>query len=186
MKDILNGLKLVFKEKRNVVLVFVIGFLFYMGNIFISEWTNLRLEYRASGFGKSFVLFLSSLKNSFGFLELHSVISLILISLLLGILFSILIYKFKFARSSGNFKKAGFFASVGAFLGIVVPGCVVCGIGVLPLIGISSSFLLFLPFKGLEISVLAATILVFAITGSSKALVNCSIKDTTNLKTKKD
>ena len=47
------------------------------------------------------------------------------------------------------------------------PGCAACGIGLLSLFGISAASLTFLPFKGLEFSILSIiilSVLIFEIT----------------------
>jgi hypothetical protein len=92
---------------------------------------------------------------------LHSYISLIIISILIGILFSLIIFKVNLGKESDS-KKLGFFASIGIFLATIAPGCAVCGVGLLSILGIGSGFLLFLPFEGLELSILSILILIYA------------------------
>lgn len=76
-------------------------------------------------------------------------------------LFSLLFYK---ARSlKGEKKGFGIISSIGFFLGAFAPGCAACGIGLASLLGVSAATLSFLPFGGLELSIIAILIIGFAI-----------------------
>lgn len=58
----------------------------------------------------------------------------------------------------------------GSFLGIIAGGCASCGVPVMSLLGVSSSFLVALPLGGNELSLLAILLLVYSIYISAKSL----------------
>ncbi len=102
-----------------------------------------------------------------------SYISIIIISLLFGLLFSLIIYKTKMIKTT--FGKTGIFASLGLFIGALAPGCAACGIGLFSFFGLSSAFLIFLPFQGLELSILSIGILAFSIMKISSGMYKCDV-----------
>ena len=105
----------------------------------------------------------------FGFKETiiySSFVSLVTISVLLGILFSLITYKTVMIKKSSN--GIGVLGTTGIFLGILAPGCAACGIGILSALGFGAAVLTFLPFNGLEISFLAIWILLFSVAKISK------------------
>ena len=79
---------------------------------------------------------------------------------------------------SSSGKTFGFFGTTGIFLGILAPGCIACGVGLLSVFGISAAVLSSLPFEGLELSLLAIGILSFStykITGDINKGIVCEI-----------
>ncbi|MBI2565285.1 hypothetical protein HYV79_04880 [Candidatus Woesearchaeota archaeon] len=108
-------------------------------------------------------------------MSISSIVLLSTISALTGILASLLIYKIKSIQNISN----GFYSvgSGGALLGLLVPSCSACGIGLLSVLGYSS-LLAFLPFRGLEIGVLGVGLLVVSIISlSNKIVEGCKIKN---------
>ena len=91
-------------------------------------------------------------------------ITLVLISILSGILISLVVYQIRkqIALNSG----VGF---VGIVFGVVAPACPSCAIGLLPLLGLGGLFA-FLPFGGKEISIFTIVLLVVAIAYISKKI----------------
>src|SRR3989344_1951045 len=61
--------------------------------------------------------------------------SLLAISLLTGIVISLLIFKVR-AQTSNMIAGAGFLSTLGILFGILVPGCASCGIGLLAFLGL--------------------------------------------------
>ena len=109
----------------------------------------------------------------------HSYASLILIALLLGMFFSLVVYRTKMSVKVMDKKGTGIFASLGVFLGVLAPGCAACGMGILSAPGFGVIAVNFLPFKGLEISILSIIILgfsVFKITDKISNGNSCSIE----------
>ncbi len=80
----------------------------------------------------------------------------ILISLLTGANFTLIFQRFMQIRSFG---KLHFFAGAGSLMGFIGSGCVVCGLPILALFGLSGS-IIYLPFRGAEISVISAILLI--------------------------
>ena len=165
----------VFKNKNYLLLTIITTILFYSLNAIISSFLEIISFYKSYSFLNSLKL---TFLNILGFhykILVSSLISLIIISILLGILVSLLTYKTKKIKQNENL---GFFAAAGIFIGIIAPGCAACGIGMASILGFSA-FLTFLPFKGLELSILSIILLLIANYQLSKTLLNddsCKIK----------
>ena len=160
-KNKISTLKEIFKKPKYALITILVSVLFYSLNAIIKNWKLLVSMFSSSGFFKTINL-LFSLTAGFGnTVKESSHISLILISILFGILFSLILYKVKIIKSED--KKIGIIASIGIFIGVLAPGCAACGVGLLAVFGISAAILSLLPFAGLEISILAIIILTYSI-----------------------
>ena len=176
-KELFSVWKQVFGNWKYIVLTIIIALVFYSLNVLIKSYDFLISFYSQAGFLGSIKLFF----NFFvGFKEttlISSFISLIFITILFGILFSLIAYKTKMIKSVSG--KTGIFTTTGIFLGVLVPGCPSCGIGLLSLFGIGAAALSVLPYNGLELSILAIGILSFStfkITKDIKKGISCEIK----------
>ena len=161
-KRILNVWRKVLSNWRYSLSIIVIALVFYSVNIFISNWGSIINLYPSLGFFgtiKFFAILAIGFKKT---VLLSSFVSLIIISLLFGLLFSLIIYKTNMAKVASG-KTFGFFGSVGIFLGILAPGCAACGIGLLSFFGVSAAVIGSLPFGGLELSILSIGIISFSI-----------------------
>ncbi len=167
IRIVFSTLKDVFSNFRYVVLSFVVALLFYALNVLIANWRALASFYPSLGFFGTFKLFLLFMVGFINLVKLHSYISLIIISILLGILFSLIYYKSVVIRGVGN-RKLGFFASLRVLLGAIAPGCAACGIGLVSALGLGGDFLAVFPFDGLELSILAIALLGIAIYKASE------------------
>lgn len=98
--------------------------------------------------------------------------SLLVIALLTGIVVSMLFYKVHSA-SAQKAAGAGFISTLGVLLGILVPGCASCGIGLLAFLGLGAS-VASLPFQGVEISVAAIALLGVSIFSISSGILKCT------------
>jgi len=152
--------KRVFRNWKYVVLTVFIAISFYSVNAIISNWKTLTSLYSSLNFLGTFKLFLILLVGFGNTIKLHSYISLIIISVLFGLLFSLITYKTITIKATTG--KTGVFASLGIFIGALAPGCAACGVGLLSLFGLSAAFITFLPFDGLELSILSIGILSFS------------------------
>ncbi len=173
-KSILSTWKIIFRSWKYAVLAVFVALLFYSLNVFINNWKTFFSFYPNLGFFGTGKLFFTLLLGFGNTIRLSSYVSLIAISSLFGLLFTLIAYKInilKVALGSG-----GIFASLGIFLGALVPGCIACGVGLLSLFGLSAAFLAFLPFQGLELSVLSIFILSFAILKTSDDMCKCNIR----------
>jgi len=173
IKEIFHTWKQVFSNWKYFSMFVLIALLFYGLNVLLLNFGNLLGLYPSLGFlgtGKLFFLMAVGFRNS---VRLHSYISLIIISILLGMLFSLIIYKIG-ANVKVN-KKTGFFAMVGVFLASFVPGCAACGIGLASALGIGAGFISFFPYDGLELSILSISILGFTLIKITKDLSSCNV-----------
>ncbi len=174
VNNILNTWKKIFSNWKYPFLAIVIAVAFYSLNVLIANWKSLIKFYSSLGFFGTLKFFITLF---FGFKNLilfSSFVSLVIISILFGMLFSLIIYKTKLVNFKGS-KKLGVVGSVGVFLGALIPGCVACGIGLATVLGLGAGALAFLPYDGLEISVLAILILGFTITKITKEMYVCKI-----------
>ena len=176
LKEFFSTWKKVFSNWKYVALSVIIALTFYSFNVFMKNYNSLISFYNQFGLLESIKLFFSFF---IGFKETtltSSFISLIFITILFGILFSLIIYKTKMIKSVSG--KTGIFTTTGIFLGVLAPSCATCGIGLLSLFGISAAALSFLPYDGLELSILAIGILSFStfeITKDIKKGILCEV-----------
>ena len=168
------NLRHVFLKIKYVILALVFGALFYLLNLFISTSGNILSFYRTQGLSKIISFTFNLFVNFRSTILLSSFIMIIVLSFLTGILFSLVIYKVNLRRKSSS--KIGALSFTGMFLGIFALGCTACGLGLVAFFGLAASFAT-LPFKGLEISILAMVILTISILRFSYTLFDdtCSI-----------
>jgi hypothetical protein len=174
--DFVKGFRKVFSDWRYLLLAILISLIFYSLNILIFSWETLFDFYQVGGLYGVLKLFFVLFLEFNNTIKPSGFFSFIFISLLVGILFSMILWKTLFLKKK---ERIGFLSSVGIFLGVLAPGCAACGIGVLSLLGISGAVLRFLPFEGLEISIISILILGFAIWQMGKKIeVNsCGIRN---------
>jgi len=168
-------LKEIFSKKKYLFMVFFIAIFFYSINIVFSSWEAFSEFSSDKSFFGTIKLFFFLFFKIEGINNIYSRIGLIVISILFGILFSLIFYKTK-QNMSGN-KKSSSLGVVGIFLMAFIPGCAACGIGIIPILGLGTGFLYLLPFKGLGLSVLSILILSFAIFKIAKDMNKCKISD---------
>jgi len=179
-RQTIRNLKTVFSKPIYIILTILIALIFYEINVVIANWPTISSFLANSGIIATLKI-LPTL--SYGFEKIitaYSFITLITISILFGMLFSLIVYKTTLNKSITN-KKTGILGTIGVFLGLLVPGCATCGIGLASTLGLTTGFLTFFPYKGLEISILAILILGFSIIKTSNNLESCQI----NLRTSK-
>jgi len=112
---------------------------------------NYRFYLTAPSFEAVWKVFL----GTFYTIPVASVILLFLLSLMTGIFISLLIYQIRRLKVIRSSYATG---SGGALLGILAPACSSCGVGLLAIFGFGGAIAT-LPFKGLEIGLLAVAIL---------------------------
>ena len=179
MKNEIMHWKRVFADWRYIISALVISFLFYAMNVFIANFGTLVDFYYSLGFFgslKFFFFFIVGFKETIRF---SSFISLIVISLMLGMLFSLIFYKLAVLNGRGD-KKIGLISSIGIILGAFAPGCAACGIGLASVLGLGGAFLAAFPLEGLEFSIIAIIMLSIAIfktsNSSCKIMLNKKVK----------
>ncbi|RMD67898.1 hypothetical protein D6817_00225 [Candidatus Pacearchaeota archaeon] len=168
MQEVLRNLRIVYSRPKYIALLLAVSLAFYELNVLAFNLPSL--GYLASlGILKGGELLVSFSLGLPSIMSRSSFYALLVISVLLGMLVSLMVFKVS-SRAEGN---GGYFGFVGMLLGSIAPGCAACGIGLLPLLGISTAFLTFLPLKGLELSLLAILVLGFSIARISKDLTRC-------------
>ncbi|NCO11049.1 hypothetical protein CO038_02810 [Candidatus Pacearchaeota archaeon CG_4_9_14_0_2_um_filter_39_13] len=169
IRDVLGQ---IFSKPGHLILALIVAIFFYLLNVLIQNYSNL-VSFLMAYDSVSTLFFFSQLTLGFHkTIEAHSVVTLVLTSILLGILVTIIVFKAKNTKS----QKSSSLGAIAVFLGLLAPGCAAaCGIGLIAALGLSSIVLTFLPFEGLELSVLAIIILVFAIFKTSKDLTVCEV-----------
>jgi len=178
MKEVLNYWKRVFTNLNYLILAVVIALFFYATNVFIAQLNTMISLYSSLGLVGTIKLFFISIIGFWSLVKIESYISLIIISLLIGMLFSLIFYKVVIIKGDGN--KAGLITSLGLFISVIAPGCAVCGIGLASILGLSAIFINFFPYDGLELSFLAIIILIYAIfkvsNNSCRTMLNKTMK----------
>jgi len=172
LKEVLETWKSIFSNWKYVALALIFGFLFYEFNVFSANWVTIPSFYQTSGFVKTAKLALTLTTGFRETIQLHSYISLILLSFLFGLLFSLITYKTAKIKTT---LEGGALTSIGIFLGVLAPGCAACGIGLLSLLGLSTAFLAFFPFDGFELSILSIGILSFSVLKISEKIHNGNV-----------
>jgi hypothetical protein len=153
-----------------------IAITFYTLNAIIPNWDALRSIYETTTITKA-IIYLVTLSIHFGeTIAFHSYVSLIIISILLGILFTLITFKVK-NHERGENAKAGVIGSVGGTIGVTLatlaPGCAACGVGLISALGIGAGAIQIFPYDGLELSVLAIIILGVTIIKTTKDMTVC-------------
>jgi len=169
MKDSITNIIKIYAQKRYFFFLFVITLIFFILNVIIKNIGAIKNMFSGGIF--SWLLFLSRL--IIGFKETispYTFISVIIISLLIGLLFTIMIYKVVSIRKING--QLGLFGAVGVFLGAFIPGCSACSVGALGILGITGSAFALLPLKGLELQIISITLLTFGIMYSSRNISN--------------
>lgn len=170
LNESLKVWKRIFSDKKYFFLVILIAAIFYFISGFFLNVNNIPAAYSLFGFfGAVKFIFISSILFHTA-LESLNFYTIIFLSLLVGFLFSILIYRFNLVDKKDR-EKIGFISGVGIFLGAAAPGCVACGIGFFSFLGISS-ILAVLPFGGKEIVFLSIAIVGFSVVNISRKLYN--------------
>ncbi len=171
LNDSITGLRIVFGNAKYLLIAIITAVVFYSFNVFISNWRVIYSIISSSGIFNgirfAFGLFIGFMKV----IPLSSFYSLIITSLLFGILLSIIIFRISLNIKSN--KSTTFLGASGILLGTLVPGCFACGIGLAAALGFSGALVNFFPYKGLEIAVISIVLLGVAVIKISGDLVNC-------------
>ena len=170
LKESITGLRIVFGNFKYLIIAIVTALLFYSFNVFVSNWKVIFSVFSSGIFeGITFIF-----KLMFGFMHvipLSSFYSLVITSLLFGVLLSIIIFRISLNIKAN--KSITFLGASGILLGALIPGCFACGIGLVSALGLSGAIVQFFPYKGLEIALISIVLLGFSIMLISRDLVNC-------------
>lgn len=156
-----NGLEKTFSSFKYIAVLLVVSLVFYTFNVIAINLINLSSFYRALGIKGALDQFFTSFVFFYKTLPLEIYINLIILSLLTGILVSLLVYRWKYVKELRS-RKGGVLAGAGLFLGVIAPGCASCGIGLIALLGLTAS-VASLPFQGSEVTWVATILLLISI-----------------------
>lgn len=101
---------------------------------------------------------------------LPALVLLILISTLAGMNLALAIHRWKTQRALSMTQKST--CATGVSIGVLAAGCSSCGLSILAMIGLAG-VIAFLPFQGLELSILSIIILITTLFWLSKNPVKC-------------
>ncbi len=177
IKEAISGWKKVFSKKSYIFLALALTFLFYLIDIALVNIKNLALIFQNRGLFQMLASLPSFMKSYMIFFPTSFFISLVILSLMFGMLFSLISYKTKMIKSVSG--KVGILVTLGIFLGILAPGCPACSVGILSVMGIGATALSFLPFGGLSILIISIGIMSFSVYKISKDInkgILCEVK----------
>ncbi len=162
---------LVFRRRTNILTAALISAMIFFVFILVNYFAEFRSALAVTGSPLLiFNVFWSSttfLLSAAGLLNFSAVV---LVSLLSGISLTMVIYKFRNAKSASG--KGGFISSAGVFTGAFAASCPACSVALVSIFGVSGGLAVF-PLKGLEFSLLSLTLLLFSIVMISKSLISC-------------
>lgn len=159
--DILKVWKEVFSKARYIIFAVIFAAVFYMLDIFFANFKTITNLVKDRGFFTMLSLFPSFMTSYPKFFPAKFFISLLIISGLFGLLFSLIAYRTKMLKTASG--KTNALVSLGIFLGILAPGCPACSIGILSVLGLSSAVINFLPFNGFGLVLLSGIVMVFSV-----------------------
>lgn len=145
----------VYRAQYSLVVTFCVAVLLFLFNLLVTNYRILFANF-------SFEFFFSFILGSLRIMELFSLILLVMISLLAGIVVTMMFFLLlRQVRGAVGAGLGGFFLSVAA------PSCPSCAMGLLSVLGFGG-FLALLPFKGRELGVLALLLLGFSLVHLSR------------------
>lgn len=175
-KKFFSIIKEAFSKPKYWFIGILSALIFYIISTIAINYRNIQAVYSSERFFGTLGVFPNFLIDLKDFMTTEAFILLVIIGILIGILMSLIAYRAKALKDASG--KSGFLTSLGIFFGVLAPGCAACGLGILPVLGIGASFLAFLPFRGLEfsiISVLILMIIIFKVTKDINKGISCEI-----------
>jgi len=177
LKKAKQTMKVIFQKPLYISISIAVALFVFVFNIIIPNINIVFIEFMNNGLlGALKIIFEMSISVS-NFMVIPSIISLGLLSILTGLSISIAVFKMKHLKTF-NLNKDGSVSIGGFILGVLVPGCSSCGIGVLASMGLSAG-LATLPLAGLEISILSVLIMIWLVAWlatNARNAPNCKIK----------
>ncbi len=173
MKNSINNIRKIVIQRRYFIFLLSVSFMFFILNVIIK---NVRAVKGIFSTGLlNALLFLGRLVIGFKeTIPISIFIAVIVISLLTGLFFTTVLYKVVAIRKING--QLGLLGTAGIFLGIFIPGCAACSVGVLGILGFTGASLGLLPLKGLELQIISIFLLIFGILYISRNMPNsCSV-----------
>ncbi len=170
IKESLQSILSVVSRLKYLAILLVVSFIFFSFGVIPRNISLLFSLLGKTTILEYFNVVLSLYHGWFNETLLVSIIILITISILVGVTISLMVFKINSRKKfSSSASKSG---SAGIILGILVPACIPCGMGLLSLLGLSS-LLFFLPYQGLEIGIVSIAFLLYSILVMGKDINNC-------------
>ncbi len=170
-----NSVRKILSKRKYFLITILVAFIFFSISILSKNFKLMLTLLNKTNPSKYLSLILGLYQEGVTGNRLHSTIILITISILLGITIAVMAFKIHSnGKVKGNLSKTGTF---GAVLGVAVPVCVPCGIGVLSLLGLGS-VIAFLPYQGTELGILSIVLLIYAIISLGSSISECSLCQT--------
>ncbi len=171
-----RGLCEVFQKPLYLGIALLTAIIFFLLNILLPNLKALKTVIASTTMSQAITFIGALLQGGINSITTTSLYVLIIISLLIGIVLSLLIYKVKMVKMFSM--QDGKTTTIGAILGLAAPGCASCGIGVLSAVGLTST-LAYLPFKGMEIGLISIALLMTSTASLASRIADgnaCSIK----------
>lgn len=153
----------------------IVAIVFYSLNVVTSYWKVFTQFTEDKSFLGVVKLFFYLFLGKGPMFHLDKFLSLILISVLFGILFALVSYKVK--MNMGVQKRMGVVGGISVFIAALIPGCAACGVGLISTLGIGAGFLSLLPFGGMSLGIIGIGILVYSIIKMTKDMYTCKLKN---------
>lgn len=169
-KEAFNSWRIVFSKFYYILIAIIVAIVFYLLNGLLFTYPTIYSSYSLITFSAWSKLTLTLLADFWQTLLPSVFLGLIILSILTGMLVSILLYRYNVLKST--LPSYSFFGALGIFLGVLAPGCVSCGLGIAAVLGFSSVFAS-LPFQGGEVLWIAVIIMIFSTVHVSKNLFVC-------------
>jgi hypothetical protein len=153
LKNLKSSFIEVFSNWKYILITFLVASIFTSFNLLIQNYRHLIENLNPKTIYFLLIGGLNSISN-------ESLVNLFIISILAGILISMIIYKINTLNISS--KKSTGIGGLGIIIGTLAPACSACGFGLLALLGYGG-VLFALPFAGLELAWLSMIALTMAI-----------------------
>ena len=168
---VLSLIRRITNNKGYALLAVLIALFFYSLNVLFANLRLLISFVESSGLPASLMLAFRLLVSHSQTMGMISYLLLVLTSMLIGILFSLVVYRIRKAgRQMRNTSLLSVFAIL--FSG-VASGCTSCGLSIASALGLGSFIAGVLPYKGLEISFLVVAVLIIAIAKTLADMKQC-------------
>jgi hypothetical protein len=181
MNNNLKTLHTIFSKPTYVVLALMLAVLIWAGIVWLSAYQVITYALSSELFdwGAKLKIIWTSLGSFNTNFTLSSQISVVLVSILSGVNFSMLVYHF---RSNFLLQKNSGMGMLGVVIGTFGVGCSACGSVILSSffgVGTATLFVSWLPLQGIEFSIVGILLIlvsIFLLTKKIRSPNSCSIK----------
>jgi len=143
-------------SKKIIIPTLLIGALYVIATVYLMNAGLVKdTVFGAHSFSYKWNLLIALLAGMWTAMSTLSLVLLIIVAILTGANLTLVVQRLRTIRASG---KMSFMVGGSSILGIVGSGCASCGLPILAFLGLSGA-IFYLPFQGLELSVLAIVLL---------------------------